>query len=185
MGVEDRARADLERGEPWLARDRLVSSLRERPTDPVVLDLLGTAQAALGDLPAAGAAWLLSGRRDEDAAEALGALAGRYRTAHARALALRARGPLEAYPAPAQRRLHVLRAELAAEGWRWEVGTRPTPLRPRRGRHGPVLTGVLPPDRLLDGVQDVLVPALLVAFLVLSAVAYAVGLAQLVRWVWP
>jgi hypothetical protein len=62
--VIQRARADLDAGRPWMARDRLVSALRDRQDDEV-LDLLAEVHAQLGDLPAAGALWFVTGRDDE------------------------------------------------------------------------------------------------------------------------
>ncbi len=107
-GVVERAARDLARDEPWLARDRLGSALRERPADPELLDLLGATYARMSDLPAAGAAWLLSARPDAEIAPALEALRLRYARPQVRASALHVRQPLSAYPPAAQERLRGL-----------------------------------------------------------------------------
>ena len=57
-----RAQRDPGRGEPWLARDRLVGALAQRGTDEALLDLLARTYVAIGDLPAAGGAWFVSAR---------------------------------------------------------------------------------------------------------------------------
>ncbi|MGL5851537.1 MAG: hypothetical protein ACRCZD_12215 [Phycicoccus sp.] len=53
MGAVERARADLDAGRPWLARDRLSRVLAPRQDDEV-LDLLAETHAVMHDLPAAG-----------------------------------------------------------------------------------------------------------------------------------
>lgn len=180
-GVVERARRDLERGEPWLARDRLTSTLLHRPADPVLLDLLAATLAGMNDLPAAGAAWFLSARPDAEVAAALAALDRRHPRPHARAMALRARAPLSAYPPAARHRLTALRAELAAQGWHWEVGTRPrAPQGSRGGRRG---AGRPPGDapapwRTADVLRAVGVAALVLA----NAAFYVFGLVTWLRW---
>lgn len=62
----DRARADHEAGRLWKARDRLHGLLRDRQ-DEELLDLLATVHLEMGDLPAAGALWFVTGRADESA----------------------------------------------------------------------------------------------------------------------
>jgi len=57
VGAVERARRDIADGRPWKARERLRSYLAAQPTDPAALDLLGEVNHAMGDLPAAGAAW--------------------------------------------------------------------------------------------------------------------------------
>jgi hypothetical protein len=78
----DRAREDLAAGRAWKARDRLNGLLTIRQDDEV-LDLLGTACAQMGDLPAAGAAWFVTGRDDRAAREALAAWRWRHGNAAA------------------------------------------------------------------------------------------------------
>ena len=62
----DRARADHEAGRLWKARDRLHGLLRDRQ-DAELLDLLATVHLEMGDLPAAGALWFVTGRSDHTA----------------------------------------------------------------------------------------------------------------------
>lgn len=62
----DRARADLEAGRAWKARDRLVGLLVHRH-DSEVIDLLASVYFRMEDYPAAGALWFAIGRDDEQA----------------------------------------------------------------------------------------------------------------------
>ena len=64
-GAAARARADLQAGRIWKARDRLVGHLATQ-RDPEALDLLGQVYYDMGDLPAAGAVWFGSTRKGED-----------------------------------------------------------------------------------------------------------------------
>ncbi len=75
--VVRRARAEVQAGRLWKARDRLVGSLSQG-YDPVALDLLGEVHAAMQDLPRAGAAWFGTSRRGEDVDEAVAAWRERY-----------------------------------------------------------------------------------------------------------
>ncbi|MDP9498288.1 MAG: hypothetical protein M3P46_11675 [Actinomycetota bacterium] len=75
---------------------------------PELLDLLGATYARMSDLPAAGAAWLLSARPDAEIAPALEALRLRYARPQVRASALHVGQPLSAYPPAAQERLRGL-----------------------------------------------------------------------------
>lgn len=61
-----RAHVDLAAGRAWKARDRLQGLLRHC-VDFEVLDLLATVYYDMGDLPAAGALWFVTGRDDEQA----------------------------------------------------------------------------------------------------------------------
>lgn len=61
----DRARADLESGREWKARDRLVGHVAHA-YDPEALGLLGEVHATMRDLPSAGAAWFGTNRRGAD-----------------------------------------------------------------------------------------------------------------------
>lgn len=119
--IIERCRRDLAKGEPWRARDRLYGALREYPTDERILDLLGQVLQQMGDLPAAGAAWFLSNRADDDptTAAAGAALRARFRgpIGIGRSLPLRAR--LEDYPPPARQRLEQLSADIKATGQDW------------------------------------------------------------------
>lgn len=60
--VGDRVKADLKAGRLWKARDRLVGVLRANPTDQWALEQLGGVYFNMGDLPAAGRAWFLTGQ---------------------------------------------------------------------------------------------------------------------------
>lgn len=72
-----RARADLEQGRLWKARDRLAGLMATR-TDDEVLDLLGQVHFQMRDLPAAGALWFVTGRDDADARAAIDAWHERF-----------------------------------------------------------------------------------------------------------
>lgn len=69
----ERARDDLAAGRAWKARDRLTGALHHRRGDDEVLDLLAQAHHEMGDLPAAGALWFVTGRSDQPAEEAMAA----------------------------------------------------------------------------------------------------------------
>ena len=179
MGVVERAERDLARDEPWLARDRLVSALRERPGAPGLFELLGTTYARMHDLPAAGAAWSLSDRTDDEFAPALAALGRRYPKPQARALALPVTLPLSAYPPQAQERLRGLAAELDAHGWDWQPPARPQQRQPRAPRrHGGGDVSPSGRDRLVDAALG----ALAAAFVVATVGCWALGVVTLVRW---
>jgi len=164
----ERSRADVERGEPWLARDRLLGALRTEPANQDVLILLAEVYAELGDLPAAGACWYLTDRADDGpAAEALAALHNRYRdpVALANALPLK-QGPAR-YPPAARRRIADLRDALAAVDLDWDPRGRPRPRSPQ-------------PRRL----AVVLIAAFWVVFVAANLVVYALGLIAAARWIW-
>lgn len=76
-GALARARADLEAGRPWMARDRLVGALAQRQDDEL-LDLLAEVHETMGDLPAAGALWFVTGRDDDRARAAVDAWRDRH-----------------------------------------------------------------------------------------------------------
>ena len=59
--VVEEARAALEAGVPWRARDLLAAHVIER--DPEALALLAQVHHDMGDLPRAGAIWFAAGRR--------------------------------------------------------------------------------------------------------------------------
>ncbi|NYG06798.1 hypothetical protein BJ986_001285 [Phycicoccus badiiscoriae] len=72
-----RARADLEAGREWKARERLVGHLAGE-FDAEALELLGEVNYAMRDLPAAGAAWFGTARRGHDVDEAVEAWRERH-----------------------------------------------------------------------------------------------------------
>ncbi|GGG14892.1 hypothetical protein GCM10007304_31180 [Rhodococcoides trifolii] len=122
MGALDRAQEDIACGEPWRARNRLSSVLEQEPASQGALDLLGYAYLAMDDLAAAGAAWFLTDRPDEDpdVTPALKALATAYPDPLALARALPIRAPSSAYPPRARRRLAILGSRVRASGQEWE-----------------------------------------------------------------
>jgi hypothetical protein len=99
-----RARDDLAAGRPWKARERLRSYVNAYPTDQKALELLGEVQYVMGDLPAAGAAWILCKRDDERVREAIEALGEEPHL-------LRVRAPMDAWPRIVQERLRAFGAE--------------------------------------------------------------------------
>lgn len=174
MAAVERARADLVRGEPWRARDRLLGALRDRPLDQEVLRALAETYTEMRDLPAAGACWFLTSVEDDDpvAAVAFSALRGRYRRAVGRALAVRVRGQAADYPEAARRRILDLRAELVEEGWTWFP-----PERPLRGARSRRQTGA-------ETTAAVPAVAAVVAFVLVNLAVYVLGLVAIVRWIW-
>lgn len=65
----DRARADIDAGRLWKARDRLRGVVGSLPADQEALRLLGEVHLRMGDDPEAGR-WLFLTERDDDAARA-------------------------------------------------------------------------------------------------------------------
>jgi Flp pilus assembly protein TadB len=120
--VIDRALADIEAGRPWKARDRLNGYLHQHPADQPAHELLGEVYLAMGDLPAAGRALMLTERSDAQAAVAIEAFEHRYGSTAARIRALRVRAPLESWPPLVQERLGALRERSRVEGAEWEIG---------------------------------------------------------------
>ncbi len=74
----ERARAAVEEGAPWRARDLLESHL-EAQWDPDALALLGEVLHGMGDLPAAGAVWFAGGAKGPDVDQAVAAWRERTR----------------------------------------------------------------------------------------------------------
>jgi hypothetical protein len=72
-----RARADLEAGREWKARERLLGRLAG-DYDLEALELLGEVSFAMRDLPAAGAAWFGTTRRGQDVDDAIEAWRERH-----------------------------------------------------------------------------------------------------------
>jgi hypothetical protein len=72
-----RARADLDAGREWKARERLVGHLAGE-YDAEALELLGEVNYVMRDLPAAGAAWFGTARRGKDVDEAVEAWRERH-----------------------------------------------------------------------------------------------------------
>lgn len=185
VDVLARARDDLGRGEPWLARDRLRGTLADRPTDTAVLELLAEVHVAMNDLPAAGAAWFLTAREGDDpqVAAALQALHQRYRNPVALVDALPLRRDMSAYPVPARARIAQLQRLLAERGWRWDPPTRPRQERRRKiGHRG---GAPLRPRTWRDRVGEALRTAFFAVVIVGGNIAiYVLGLVSLIRWIW-
>ncbi len=123
-----RARADLDAGRLWKARDRLEGLRSQKPADQEVLGLLGEVLYEMGDLPAAGQTWFLTTREGDEVEWAFAAM--RERTggrAQALATQLKVRPPLAHYPEPVRRRLQDLAAHAREEGAhvRWEKHSDP------------------------------------------------------------
>jgi hypothetical protein len=111
-GALERARRDIAENRLWKARDRLSGALVTTPTDPEILDLLGDIYFLMGDLPRAGAVWMLTDREDDRSRAANLALRERHggdARLIVRALPLRA--PLFAYPSTVAERVRSLALE--------------------------------------------------------------------------
>ncbi len=114
----ERARAEVEAGRPWKARERLEGSLANDATNPDVLDLLGEICSRMGDLPAAGGYWFLTERHGPEVDAATAALHERFPTPAALFSALPVKAPLSAYPDSVRMRLEKLVADENAQ-WLW------------------------------------------------------------------
>ncbi len=116
MQAVARARADIDAGRLWKARDRLRGAFVTARANQEVLDLLGEVLFEMGDLPEAGKYWLLTARCDGRFEAAKNALVerngGRKGTL---AVSLPVRAELEEYPVIVQERLADLRSAAIAE----------------------------------------------------------------------
>lgn len=121
VDVIDRAQEDLARGDSIAARDRLVGALVRNPTSPGILELLAYTYLVLGDRAAAGAAWFLTDKSDDDptASAAFAALEKQYRSPLTMAQALPIHAPSDWYPTRARIRLARLGAAIEANGQQW------------------------------------------------------------------
>ncbi len=109
LSVHERVRRDLERGDHWLARQRLASFLSTKGYDPDVLVQLGKISYEMHDAYEAGRMWLTSTACGEEAERAIGVFVARARSGP-RQVALQlpraARlADLDAYPPIVQERL--------------------------------------------------------------------------------
>ena len=77
-GAVSRARAALDAGERWRARDLLAELLDGSVADTEALSLLGEVLHSMGDLPAAGAAWFGAGVKGPQVDAAVAAWRARY-----------------------------------------------------------------------------------------------------------
>ena len=103
-----RAQEDLAAGRPWKARERLRSFVNAFPTDDKALELLGEVHYTMGDLPAAGAVWILCERDDERTRDAIEALRDEPAL-------LRVRAPMESWPPVVRERLRAFGVEPETE----------------------------------------------------------------------
>ena len=159
-GAVERARADLAAGRAWKARDRLAGHLADN-LDPEALELLGEVHYAMGDMPAAGAAWFGTGRRGKDVDEAVEA----WRERHADHFDQMWRSlPRTVRDNPGNPRVEALRRRAGAD--RAAAGTVPS---------APVQTG--------GGVDPAVVITVVLA--ILFVVCAVVGAVTLLRWIVP
>lgn len=120
-GALQRARADIETGRLWKARDRLQGYLRHAPADQRALHLLGDVCYRMGDLPLAGRYFYLTDRSGGDVDAAVGAFQEREGSKPVGLIhALGVHGPIEMFPTAVQLRLQGLRAAAKADGWDWQ-----------------------------------------------------------------
>jgi hypothetical protein len=119
--VVEHARADVESGRLWKARDRLAGAIRTTPTDQDVLELLGEVHFRMGDHPTAWRFWVLTERSGPEAELAEAAFVERYGDEDLAAVLRRipAREPLDDYPAAVQERLSGLEAKARDAGIAW------------------------------------------------------------------
>lgn len=105
----DRANADVAAGRAWKARDRLQGARSTMPHDQELLGLLGDVAWAMGDLPAAGAAWWLTDRSGPHVDAAFLALSERAGGDPMQLLRMiKPEPPVTRYPAPAVARVEQL-----------------------------------------------------------------------------
>jgi len=112
-GALERARRDLSSGRPDLARDRVTGFLytlhRRGEYDQSAYLLLGDIYFEMHDYPRAGAAWLLTERRDAHSARAIEAFHKRYGKDATNVLkVIKPHAPSENYPPQVQERLRGL-----------------------------------------------------------------------------
>ena len=167
--VVGRARADIEAGRLWKARDRLAAAARHAPTDQEVLELLGDVYFRMGDQPAAWRYWVLTARQGADADAAELAFEERYGRAGLadRLSQIPAYEPLANYPSGVRERLVELRQLGRAEGVDWP---RPRP-QPRKRQRDDI-------DEEASGCFDVTVIGVLLVgpwLLGLAVVLYLIG----------
>lgn len=120
QNVLDRARADIEAGRPWKARDRLQAAVAHDPTNQPVLELLSEVYYEMKDLPNAGRFWLLTDRSDPATQTALAEFEARWGGNLGEKLKMvPLGGPIDGYPPVARERLSVLREQARAADIEW------------------------------------------------------------------
>lgn len=160
-GAVERARADLAAGRAWKARDRLTGHLADN-LDPEALELLGEVHYAMGDMPAAGAAWFGTGRRGQDVDEAVEAWRERHNDHFDqmwRSL------PRTVRDNPGNPRVEALRRRAGAD----RTPTRPAPSAPSQDGGGGVDAAVV----------------ITVVLAILFVVCAIVGAVTVLRWMLP
>ncbi|QIM22223.1 hypothetical protein G7075_15520 [Phycicoccus sp. HDW14] len=158
-GAVERARADLEAGRPWMARDRLTSVIQHR-TDDELVDLLAEVYLTMLDVPAAGALWFATGRDDEVARDAVAVWADRFPSDDARWSSI----PRPLRTTDGSPGLEDLRRRLSA--------------RPRGERRPPDIPE--PESRA----EEMLAPALLLAGVLVLVAMVGIGLWTTWHWIW-
>lgn len=114
-----RARADLDAGRLWKARDRLRGAFAAKPSDQEVLFLLGEVLFAMGDLPEAGRYWTMTAHSGDEFDAAYAALLERHGSDPiGLACAIPVRADLDELPPEARARLLDLRAAAEAKAGR-------------------------------------------------------------------
>jgi len=160
-GAVERARADLAAGRAWKARDRLTGHLADN-LDPEALELLGEVHYAMGDMPAAGAAWFGTGRRGQDVDEAVEAWRERHNDHFDqmwRSL------PRTVRDNPGNPRVEALRRRAGAD----RTPTRPAPSAPPHNGGGGVDAAVV----------------ITVVLAILFVICAIVGAVTVLRWILP
>lgn len=118
--VIERARADLDAGRPWKARDRLVAAQKHDPWNQDVLDLLGEVYYAMGDHPSAARYWLLTDREGPEVRAVTAAFEERWgHNLGERLKMIPVRDPIADYPPQVAARLEALAAEAERAGITW------------------------------------------------------------------
>jgi hypothetical protein len=128
MNAVEKAKRDVERGDHWLARQRLESYLGETGYDPELLKLLGSICYDMHDAYNAGRAWLASTAQGEHVDQAIDAFlehAGDAPESITVRLPRAARlGRVEDYPTIVQQRLRAHGLAESITAWRPLKGSR-------------------------------------------------------------
>jgi hypothetical protein len=170
-----RARADLDAGREWKARERLVAHLSGE-FDAEALELLGEVNYAMRDLPAAGAAWFGTARRGKDVDEAVEAWRERYGDHFAQMWSSLPRSVRER---EGNKRVDALRRRAEQNGDSAASGSSPRP--PGAGQAGAGSTG---DSASGDGGLDA-ATVIAVALAVLFVACAVIGLVTLLGWLVP
>lgn len=177
-----------------MARDRLAGCLGQTRGDAETLRLLGQVHSTMGDLPAAGAAWLLGSHADDDprVRAALDAFRSRYPRPVSRVTVLPMRRPLHEYPDAAIVRVRALQDELRRTGWSWVPPAPPSPEGGRVRRPGSfadvpedgVTTRMQRRERRRSRAWDGLVALFWFSCVVGFLAVWVIGCVTVWRWIW-